>query len=725
MTNAPTPKPGADPPSVAPALPSASAGGTGPEPALQALLDALPEAAFLMAPDGTLLALNQSLAERKGRPRAEMLGTNVFDLLDASTLSPCRKAVEQVLETGQSLQFEDESQGRTLVHSLKPVLDDQGRVIQIAVFGADNTERRQIERQLQESESRFRTLFEQSQQATLLIEDGHISAANRAALRMLRLDSPAQLLGRSVVELSPAVQPDGRPSAEKAAELTRLALAQGSCTFEWQHLRADGQSFPAQVLVTRIRHQGKELLHNVWQDLTEQKRARERIDYLAYHDTLTALPNRVLGQQQLAHALAAASRQCAGLAVLSLDLEKFKDVNDSHGHAVGDRLLQAVARRLTQTLRSEDHVWRLSGDEFMVIVANLPATNAASQASAVCHRLLAHLVAPYDLGSVQLAPHFAVGVAVYPRDGREAETLMRNANTALRAAKESGQHGYCLFEPSLGAALNQYVATREALQTALEQDGLELHYQPQVDLRSGQVLGVEALLRCRQQGDELMVPGAFIGAAEESGLIVPMGRWVLREACRQTAAWQAAGLKDLTMAVNLSAVQFRHPELMTDVFDALAGNGLDPGCLELELTESLLLQNAALVQQTVRSWKARGIRLAIDDFGTGYSSLAYLKHFKVDKLKIDRSFIIDILQDEQARAIVQAMIQMARSLDLRTIAEGVEAVSLAEQLRIMGCDEAQGFLYARPLPAQALFAWMQQRAEDARLPAAGHRRRDD
>ncbi len=680
---------------------------------LLAFLDALPESAFLMDPDGTLLALNQTLAERMGRPRAALLGSNVYELLEPENLNTRRQAVAQVLERGQPFHFEDVRGGRIIAHSLNPVFDDQGRVIQIAVFGADITARRQAERQLRESESRFRTLFNESQQATLLIEDGCVSAANRAALKILRLDRPEQLLGRSLAELSPPVQPDGRASAAKADELIRLAYEQGGCAFEWQHLRADGEPFPALVLVTVIRHHGKDLLHNVWQDLTEQKQAQDRIAHLVHHDALTGLPNRVLGQDQLQHALAAASRHHASLAVLYLDLDKFKFINDTYGHPVGDCLLKEFAHRLSRELRAEDFLCRLSGDEFMLILMDLPGAAPVAPIATACDRLLAHLTAPYDLGTAQLFITFAIGVAVYPQDGRDGETLMRNADTALHTAKQAGLHGYCLFEPHMNQALTQYVQTREALHGALEQGEFELRYQPQVCLRTGCVVGVEALIRWRRRGAELLLPGTFISAAEESGLIVPIGRWLLHEACRQAAAWQTAGQRDLTIAVNLSAVQFRRPEIMGEVLDALAASGLAPGLLELELTESLLLQNEAIVQETVTRWKAQGIKLAIDDFGTGYSSLAYLKHFRVDKLKIDRSFIIDICQDEEARAIVQAMIQMARGLNLRTIAEGVEEAAVAEQLRFMGCDEAQGYLYSTPLTAIELEQWLCERGKVA------------
>jgi len=810
---------------------------------LAAILDALPESAFLMDPEGIILVANETLAQRFGRPQSELQGTNAYKLLDPDTAAARKAQVAEILRSRKPLQFEDERGGRIIANSLNPLLDDQGQVVQIAVFGADITERRLAERQLAASESRFRAifnaindaivihdpdtgrildvndrmcdmygcrreevlaegfpeisagqppysraeallqlrlardqgpqtfewlartrdgrlfwvevslslarindlprvlavvrdisdrkaaeralidseerfrrLFEDSPQASLLLDEGRFIAANRAALTMLRLDSPAQIIGRTPTDFSPPLQPDGRSSAAKAAELIRLAYSQGSSIYDWEHQRADGEPFPVKVLVTVIRHQDKYLLHNVWHDITEQKQAHEQIAYLAHHDALTGLPNRVLGQDQLSHHLAAASRHHCGLAVLHLDLDKFKYVNDTYGHKIGDLLLKGVAQRLSQVLRAEDCLCRLSADEFMIVLVDLHGPHPVTQVAAACDRLLASLVTPFDLGRVQHYLSLAIGVAVYPQDGGDGDTLMRNADTALNAAKKTGQHGYRFFEPQMNAELTHFVQTRDALRTALERRELELHYQPQVELRTGRVVGIEALMRWRHLGQDLLMPGAFIGAAEESGLIVPIGRWVLEEACRQAAAWQDAGWRGLRVAVNLSAVQFRQPHLAEDVLSILAASGLPPDCLELELTESILLQSEGVVQDVVTAWKKQGIQLSIDDFGTGYSSLSYLKHFRVDKLKIDRSFVIDVLRDQEDRAIVQAMIQIARSLNLKTIAEGVEDTSLAEQLKIMGCDEAQGYLYAKPLPAAELEQWLQVRVAAGQSP---------
>lgn len=560
---------------------------------------------------------------------------------------------------------------------------------------------------LRESEERFRKLFEDTVQAVLLLENDRCTAANQAALAMHGMDCLDQWVGRSLSELSPLLQPDGQPSVEKAAQLAQAALEQGACEFEWTFIRPNGQTFIAHLVVTLIQQGGKDLLHVVGTDITEQKKAREQVEFLAYHDALTGLPNRVLGQDRLQQALEVAKRQRNGLAVLYLDLDKFKYVNDSYGHAVGDALLKGVAMRLSLCLRAEDTVCRLSGDEFMVV---LPEVLAYPQVSNLCARILSELGAPFELEGIQLFTSFSIGVALYPQDGSDSETLMLNADTALYEAKKAGQNLYRVFEPNMNVKLLHYVETCEALRLALERQQFELHYQPQIDLRGGQVVGVEALIRWRRPGQGLILPGAFIGIAEESGLIAPIGRWILQEACRQAAVWQRAGLTLGRVAVNLSAVQFRQGVVEQDVRFALKTSGLDPNRLEFELTESTLLLHDEPVMAMLTQWSALGIHLAIDDFGTGYSSLAYLKRMKVDKLKIDRSFITGLLHEDENRAIVRAMIEIARSLQIDTLAEGIEDPLVAEQLKALGCDGVQGHWYSEPLPAAELEQWLKRRA---------------
>jgi len=559
---------------------------------------------------------------------------------------------------------------------------------------------------LSDSEERFRRLFEDTRQASVLYQDGVFTAANRAALKLLGMERSEQLVGQTPIEVSPAFQPDGRSSADKAPAVIGTAFAEGSSAFEWELARPDGTTFLVQALVTAIHQRDGDLLHVVFSDITAQKQAQERIEYLAYYDDLTGLPNRLMGQQRLQQALASARRQRTGLAVLYLDLDRFKLVNDTCGHAAGDQLLKGLAQRLGHHLRAKDNLCRLAADEFMLILSEVVVSQAVAELAGLCDRILASLAAPFDLDGRQIYTSLSIGVALHPQDGGDAETLMHNANTALFEAKRAGRQTYRLFETRMNEELTRFIQTRDVLREALARREFVLHYQPKLGLRSGRFYGVEALLRWRQPDVGLVSPDAFIDVAEESGLILPIGRWVLQEACRQAAHWRAAGWPDLVVAVNLSAAQFRQGQVVADIQVALDDSGLDPTGLELELTESILLQGEDELQKTLTDWKTQGIQLAIDDFGTGYSNLAYLKRFQVDKLKIDRSFIKDLITNEEDRAIVLAIIQIARSLNLRTVAEGVDERAMAEQLKVMGCDEAQGYLYAQPLPAEELEPWL-------------------
>ena len=539
--------------------------------------------------------------------------------------------------------------------------------------------------------------------AALDLETQRILYANECLCRMV---------GRERVEVLALSPPDVFPAEHQAANRALFAKAlRGETAWEPQlpMQRRDGTVFLAEVRNILAELDGRRCMLSVMTDITERQRAQERAEYLAYHDALTGLPNRVRGVERLADQVALAQRHARQLAVLYLDLDQFKHVNDRWGHSGGDRLLQDLGRRLARQVRAEDSLCRLAGDAFMLVLPEVGQDPRLADLASLCDRLLARMAEPFDLDGRQVQVHLSLGVALYPRDGTDGETLMRHADTALHAAKHAGRQTYRFFEPSMNAALARFIQTRDALRDALERQAFVLHYQPRVALDTGRVVGVEALLRWQRPEGGLVLPGDFIDVAEESGLIVPIGRWVLAEACRQAVAWRQAGWPDLVMAVNLSTVQFRRGGIAAEVLAALEAAGLPAAVLELELTESILLECADEVLATVATWKAAGIRLAIDDFGTGYSSLAYLKHFPVDTLKIDRSFITGMVEHDQDRAIVQAILDMAGGLKLRTTAEGVEDATQARQLRLMGCDEAQGYLYSPPLAAADLEQWWRGR----------------
>lgn len=478
----------------------------------------------------------------------------------------------------------------------------------------------------------------------------------------------------------------------------------GEAQQELQHCRQDGSVIKVRVNSSAAEYAGRSARLVIVQDVTAEKNAQQHIRFLAYHDTLTGLPNRMLGQDRLQHALAAAHRNGHLVGLLYLDLDNFKHVNDAHGHPAGDSLLKVVAARLIHCLRASDTLCRVSGDEFMVVLPDLLSDH---QVVRVCERILGQFTTALEIdGGVQLASSLSIGVAVYPRHGADIDTLLRHADLALYQAKKAGRNAYRFFEQQMNDTLQRYLQTCAGLREALEHDEFELHYQPQLSLHSGELVAVEALIRWNRPGQGLVLPSDFIEVAEESGLIVPIGRWVLERACRQAAHWCRTGKGEFMLAVNLSAVQFRRGRVEQDVLDALEDSGLDPSRLELELTESMLLHPEVL--STMERWKARGISLSIDDFGTGYSSLSYLKQINLDKLKIDRSFITRLHEDPKDRAIVRTIIELARSLGLRTTAEGIEQPEVAEQLRVLGCGAGQGYCYSRPMPAAEFEHWLER-----------------
>ncbi|MFN4349857.1 MAG: EAL domain-containing protein [Hylemonella sp.] len=440
-------------------------------------------------------------------------------------------------------------------------------------------------------------------------------------------------------------------------------------------------------------------------DITDRQSAEQRIEYLAYHDALTGLPNRLLVQDRFEQAMAQAERSLTKVALVYLDLDNFKTINDTLGHAAGDEFLKEVARRLRSCVRDSDTISRQGGDEFLLVLRDLPDTETVST---VAIKILERLQEPLSLDAQELASSASIGVAIAPDDGRDFETLRKKADLAMYRSKESGRNTYHFFDPTMDAEAGEHLLMRNGLRRALERQEFVLYYQPQYDLNSGRLIGVEALIRWLHPELGLVAPGRFIGVAEESGLIVPIGDWVLHQACGQAVLWQQAGLPALTMSVNLSAIQFKRGNVQQSVSRALAESGLAPQLLELELTESILLQSVESVLASVRQLKQMGVKLAIDDFGTGYSSLSYLKRLDIDQLKIDQSFVRDLSTDPDDEAIVRAIIQMARSLNLKTIAEGVETEDIRSRLQAFGCDAAQGYLYSPPVPAHDIERLLRQ-----------------
>jgi diguanylate cyclase (GGDEF)-like protein len=445
-------------------------------------------------------------------------------------------------------------------------------------------------------------------------------------------------------------------------------------------------------------------------DITDRKMAEQRVAHMAHHDALTGLPNRVLLRDRIQHAIAQAHRAGTKLAVLFIDLDRFKMINDSLGHQLGDRLLQAVASRILVCVREGDTVARVGGDEFVIVI---PGIDTSADASTVAGKILEVLGNPFHLHGNDLHVGASVGISLYPSDGGDAETLMRNADTAMYAAKDAGRGNFKFFTQHMNVAAQQRLTLETALRRALENGEFELFYQPVFDLRDRSITGFEALVRWRAPGiEEIVEPDEFIAVAEESSLIVPIGDWVLREALTQAQAWQTAE-RPLTIAVNVSANQLARRSFVDRVRQIIEETGITPSLIELEVTESVIIEGTSEAREALDQIAALGVNLAIDDFGTGYSGLAYLKRLPIDTVKIDQSFVRDLTIDPDDAAIVTAIVAMARSLAVDVVAEGVETEEQLEELKRLGCIRAQGYLLARPMDAAAISQLLGRQQVDA------------
>lgn len=434
--------------------------------------------------------------------------------------------------------------------------------------------------------------------------------------------------------------------------------------------------------------------------LSEQvQAAKAELDHLAHHDVLTGLPNRILMYDRLAQAIALARRTGKQLAVVFMDLDRFKHINDSLGHAVGDQLLQSVGQRLLGCVRQSDTISRQGGDEF---VALIPDIDHAEDAALAAKKMLAAIALPHRIEQHDLHIGVSIGISIYPNDGPDAETLIKHADTAMFHAKDQGRNTYAFFEQKMTARAVARQSIEASLRLALERQEFVLHYQPKINLHSGTIVGIEALVRWKHPQRGLLEPAQFVPIAEDSGLILPIGRWVLREACRQAQAWQDAGLPPITIAVNTSALEFRAEDFLVNLRGILEETRLQPRYLELELTESVLMRDAGETHSVLHALSALGIQLAVDDFGTGYSSLSYLRQFPINTLKIDRSFVNHMTHNANDASLVSAVISMSKSLKQRVIAEGVETAEQVAFLLDQHCDEGQGFFFGPPMVADAL-----------------------
>jgi diguanylate cyclase (GGDEF)-like protein/PAS domain S-box-containing protein len=566
-----------------------------------------------------------------------------------------------------------------------------GAPLRVILLFKDITVRRRAQRDLMESEERYRSLLSAAFDGVVVHREGRILEANLALARTLGYGA-GELEGLEVMALVDASQ---------AGLLRQHLEARDEDLFEVQGRRRDGSPVALEFSTRRCQYQGRPALVSAVRDLSDRDQAREDLRRQALHDPLTGLPNRVLFQDQLALELARAREAgdpAACLAVLVMDLDRFKKINDTLGHQAGDASIRAVGLRLGQVLGGDAGLARLSGDEFIV---RLPVAGPEAAAQ-VAQRIVDSFRQPFDLGGQEAHLTLSLGLALYPADGADAATLMRNADAALARAKEQGRNTYQLYTTAMNARAFERLTLENSLRHALERGELVAYYQPQVSFADGRICGLEALVRWQHPEMGLVFPDSFIPLAEDTGLIVPLGEWLFKEVARQVKAWRGQGLTPPVVAVNLSARQFRGSAVAQSVAQALAAEGLEPGAMEMEVTESVAMQDVRHSLQVLKDLKSQGLRVALDDFGTGYSSLAYLKQFPIDTLKVDRSFVQDLPGDPSDAAIVRTIVVLAGSLGLRVVAEGVENKEQLRFLKGLGCDRFQGYLFSRAVPAAAI-----------------------
>jgi diguanylate cyclase (GGDEF)-like protein/PAS domain S-box-containing protein len=577
----------------------------------------------------------------------------------------------------------------------------------------DITERKKTEAALSQAEEKYRRIFEEAVIGIFqTTPEGRLLSANPALARLLGYDSPAELIaGVTDIGCQVYVDSGGREllkgQLEKKGSMHNLV---------YQAFRRDGSKIwlLENARVVRGSDGAARYYEGTVADITERKIAEERIQYLAYYDVLTGLPNRTLLQDRLTKALASARRHGDRVALLFLDLDRFKDINDAFGHSLGDLLLREVAKRLESCAREQDtvarhNVARLGGDEFLIVLVGV---KDISDAAAAARRFMDAMTAEFAVQGHSLGIRCSLGISIFPEHGADAETLIRNADAALHSAKDHGRNNFQFFTEDMNVQILERLTLESSLRLALDRNELFLMYQPQMDIGTGRITGLEALIRWQHPELGLVPPDRFIGIAEHSGLILPIGEWVLRTACSQIREWQDDELLAVPVSVNVSAVQFRQEDFSKLIGVVLQETGLASQYLELELTESLLLSSADTTFDVLEDLKAMGLKLAIDDFGTGYSSLSYLKRFPINKLKIDRSFVRDVAVDPDDAAITTAIIGIAKHLKLRVIAEGVEDEAQLSFLRAHNCDEIQGYYFSKPLTVDAAADFMRAAARE-------------
>lgn len=682
---------------------------------VQHLMEASPTVLYVMRVDGKRVVpswVSDSITRLFGYTTEEVL----YPLWWSSHLHPedREKAIQETrrLQSDGSIRhdyrfFDKSGQVRWIRDTVRLLKNEADQSREAIGSWLDITEQRQEEEKMRLYAAAFDSINEGVIVTGL---DLVIQSVNKAVLNIFGYSEQELLGGKTSIFNS------GHHSRAFFTDMHDALLDSGAWHGEIWNRHKDGTVQPQWLSVSVLyNHSGEpERFVAIYTDISDLKKTEAELKYLAHYDALTGLPNRVLLGSRLLHALRRAKRQLSQQAVLFIDLDDFKSVNDSMGHTIGDELLVAVAERLGSRVRDQDTLSRQGGDEFVLLAENL---RSAEDAGLIARDLLNVLKMPFVLSNnVQIYAEACIGIAVYPDNGNSVEDLMRNADTAMYKAKKLGRNKFCFYEEVMSSAVIEQFEVETALRQALEMDELLLQYQPKLDLLTGVMTGAEALVRWQRPGVGMVPPDRFIPIAERSGLIIPIGEWVLRKVCRQIRHWLDSGYNPVSIAVNVSARQFRAPGLHRFIVDTLQEFAIPPQLISLEITETALMENADEVCDTLREIKALGVGIALDDFGTGFSNMAHLSRFSLDVLKIDTSFVDSIDLDDHARNLVDSVINLAHNLDLRTVAEGVETKAQLDYLRKYGCDEIQGYYYSRPLDVEVFTEWLREGGKPGTSP---------
>jgi diguanylate cyclase (GGDEF)-like protein/PAS domain S-box-containing protein len=674
------------------------------EERFSSLANNISQLAWMADEKGYIFWYNDRWFDYTGTTLEEMAGWGWQKVHDPAHVQRVVDRISHCFETGEIWEDTFPLRGKDGIYRMflsraVPIRDEHGKILRWFGTNTDITDRQAAEDALFAEKERAQVTLSSIGDAVVSTDlAGNVSFLNPVAEGMTGW-SQSEATGRPVAEILRIQHESAR---EATSNFTELAVAEtlsinlpSSCHL----IRRDGKEIPIEDSVSPIhdRHGQVTGAVIVFRDVTAAQAMTRQMAHSAQHDFLTGLPNRILLNDRVSQAIAASLRHHTGLAVLFLDLDGFKHVNDSLGHPIGDKLLQSISARLKDCLRGSDTVSRQGGDEFVML---LPEIQRAEEVAVTAQRIIQAIAAPHSIDDHDLHITASIGISVYPDDGLDSATLIKNADTAMYHAKEHGRQSYEFFKPAMNIRAVARQSIEEGLRRALERQEFVIHYQPKVDLRTGAITGAEALLRWAHPSRGMVAPAEFIPVAEDCGLIVPIDNWVLRESCRQVRAWLDAGLHLKTIAVNVSAMEFRDKHFGEGVLKALDAAGLHPSHLQLELTESILMKNADAAESTLDALKALGVQVAIDDFGTGYSSLSYLTRFPIDTLKIDQSFVHQIATSEGDTSIVTAIISMGHSLRMRVVAEGVETQEDAAFVRAQHCDEAQGYYFSRPVAAE-------------------------